>query len=229
MSHEQSIEDSYSSTKTRFDSESAAATYSRKHDNARDRREQRCIASAMAACELARDSLVLDLPCGAGRLSRMVVDAGHRLVGADSSPHMVGQAVDAWLRQNDQSSQRFDRASFEVRDVMNTGYEDAKFDLIICNRLFHHFTESTTRVQALTELRRVTRRWLIVSFFNANTIDAKWKRFRNFVRIKRPIGRIPIPYGQFEAEAHAAGLKIIRSFPTRGVISPQWYVLLERA
>ena len=47
------VADSYESTKAKFDTEDAAEKYSRKHDNARDRREQRCIADAMAACGLA--------------------------------------------------------------------------------------------------------------------------------------------------------------------------------
>lgn len=220
--------DSYTSTRARFDSQSAAHKYAHRHDNARDRREQRCIAQAMSACGLANNSLVLDLPCGAGRLTPLIVDAGHRLVAADSSPHMVAQAVEVWNRQAGVGEERRNRASFRVDDVMNTGYEVAKFDLVICNRLLHHFTDSSTRVRALAELSRVSRRWVIVSFFNSGTVEAKWKRIFKGMTGQRQTTRLPISLEQFKRDSASAGLRITKCFPTQGIISPQWYMLLER-
>jgi len=141
---------------------------------------------------------------------------------------MVGQARDAWNRLTEGSETRRKKVSFEVGDVMNIAHEKSSFDLIICNRLFHHFSESSTRVRALTELGRVTKRWVIVSFFNADTLDAKRKRLGQMLTGRRPTTRRPIPFDQFTTDAAAAGLRVVRSFPTRGRISPQWYVLLER-
>jgi hypothetical protein len=109
---------------------------------------------------------------------------------------------------------------------MKTTYADKYFDATICNRLFHHFTESATRVSALRELRRITRGPIVVSFFNADTIDARFKRLINAIRGKTLKGRIPIPMSTFVADVTAAGLRLDATFPTRGPVSPQTYVRL---
>ena len=222
-------ETSYEQTKARFYSADDAAIYSRKHGgNARDLREQRCIAAAMTACALTPDSHVLDLPCGAGRLSPMIVDAGHRLVAADSSPNMVSEAEKAWQEWSANDAARRARVTFEVRDVMATGYADDTFDLIICNRLLHHFTEPATRTRALAELRRISKRYIIASFFNAGALDARRKKLGQMITGRVQTKRVPIKVAQFTVDAAAAGLRIAHEYRTRGVISPQMYVLLER-
>jgi 2-polyprenyl-3-methyl-5-hydroxy-6-metoxy-1,4-benzoquinol methylase len=221
---------SYEQTKTRFDSANDAAIYSRKHGgHARDRREQHCIAAAMQACNLAPDSYVLDLPCGAGRLSPMIIDAGHRLVAADSSPHMVSEAEKAWRQLNGNDAVRRAKVTFEVRDVMATGYASDTFEVVICNRLLHHFTEPATRSRALAELARISKRYVIASFFNAGALDARRKKLGQIITGKVATKRVPIKVTEFAVDAAIAGLRIVGEFPTFGMISPQHYVLLERA
>lgn len=39
-----------------------------------------------------RDGLVVELGCGSGRLTRHLVDAGHRVVATDASPAMLDLA-----------------------------------------------------------------------------------------------------------------------------------------
>ena len=183
---------------------------------------------ALNECNLQPGAKVLDFPCGTGRLSPMIVDRGFLLTAADSSPHMVDQATQAWARQVSEKPAREGKGVFEVRDIMASGYADGEFDAVICNRLLHHFTESATRVKALTELRRISKRWVIASFFNAGALDALRSRVTLFLTGKKKEHRVPIPMGQFLSDARASGLRLVRSLPTRGRISPQWYVLLER-
>lgn len=223
------VQDSYILTKSRFDTAMEASVYASKHGgHARDKREQACIAAALAASNLLPDSLVLDLPCGTGRLSPMIVNAGHRLVAADSSPHMVSEAANAWSQVTAGDPGRRARVEFEVRDVMASGYGDAAFDAVICNRLLHHFTEPATRTRALTELARVSARWVIISFFNAGAFEALRKRLGFFLIGRTQQRRVPISLEQFKADAAAAGLRVVDSYPTLGRISPQWYLLLEK-
>ncbi|MGH7177301.1 MAG: class I SAM-dependent methyltransferase [Tepidisphaeraceae bacterium] len=218
---------SYQLTRERFDQPSAAALYATRHGgHARDRREQACIERALES--VPRGARVLDLPCGAGRLAPMLVRMGFDLTEADNSPHMVEQAQSAWRQTCADEAQDESGVKFEVRDVMRTGYPDGAFDAVICNRLLHHFVESSTRVAALRELARITRGALIVSFFNSFAYDAMTFRLKNWLRGRVPHDRIPIAMSEFLVDAAAAGLTLERAFPTRWGISPQWYVRLRR-
>lgn len=217
---------SYSATANRFDQASAAALYATRHGgHPRDRREQGCIERALA--NVPPGSKVLDLPCGAGRLLPLLHRLGYHITEADYSPHMVDHARQLW-QQYVTSTPAASAVSvtFETQDVMKTTYPDKHFDATVCNRLFHHFTESATRVSALRELARITKGPVIVSYFDSGTLDAQFKKIVNLLRGKKLKGRIPIPMSTFLADATAAGLRFDQNFPTRPMISPQTYVRL---
>jgi SAM-dependent methyltransferase len=220
--------DSHESTRMRFGTAPAADRYpSRFRPTAKDRRESRALLAAMAG--IPSGATVLDLPCGCGRLTPLLVGQGFRVTGADSSPHMVARAQEAWQEWRDEHAETAAEASFEVRDVMQTGYADGTFDAIVCHRLFHHFREPAIRQQALRELGRITRGSLVVSFFNSFALDALRFRLRHAVRRTQPTDRIPIPIKRFAAEALGAGLVVERTVPVWFGISPLWCVVFRRA
>lgn len=219
---------SYSGTVSRFDQAAAAARYATRHGgHPRDRREQSAIRRALAGTPAG--SKVLDLPCGTGRLLPLLHRLGYDITEADYSAHMVEQARRLWqdfLTATPDASGT--AVAFETQDVMKTAYTDGIFDAVICNRLFHHFTESSTRICALAELRRISRGPVIVSFFDSATLGAKAKNLMNLLRGRAPNGRLPIPMAALLADARAAGLALDGVFRTRGRISPQTYIRLRR-
>jgi SAM-dependent methyltransferase len=220
--------DSHQSTRLRFGSAPAADRYpSRFRPTAKDRRESRAILAAMAG--IPRGAKVLDLPCGSGRLTPLLVSRGFWVTGADSSPHMVARAQEAWRNWRAEHAETADEVSFEVRDVMDTRYADGAFDAVVCHRLFHHFREPGIREQALRELRRISRGPLVVSFFNSFALDALRFQLKHSLRRTEPTDRIPIPFKRFTAEARGAGLLIERTVPVWFGISPLWCVVFRRA
>lgn len=215
-SHERTID--------RFDSPVVAAKYPTAYGNSfRDRREKACLEKALQG--IPKGSRILDLPCGAGRLTRLLVEAGMQVTGADSSPHMVEHAQQNW-RNLCAKSPSYDHAvRFEVRDVMDTGYGDGEFDAVFCNRLFHHFNDAATRVEALKELRRISKTAVVVSFFNSFALDAVRFRLKYWLRRTKPLDRIPIPLDDFATDVHAAGMEIDSTIPVLWGVSPMWYVV----
>jgi SAM-dependent methyltransferase len=218
---------SYAMTAERFATPKAADVYSTRHGgHARDQREQGCIARALEG--VPAGAKVLDLPCGAGRLARMLAGKGFALTEADYSPHMVERARAAWEATKAEGVPEGNPpVRFEQRDVMATGYADGEFDVVICNRLLHHFIEGPTRVAALKELRRISKERVVASFFNAFALDAVKFFTLNALKRKKPVDRIPIPMKEFEANVREAGLRVERSIPTRWGVSPHWYVVLR--
>jgi 2-polyprenyl-3-methyl-5-hydroxy-6-metoxy-1,4-benzoquinol methylase len=189
----------------------------------RDRREKKCIMKALR--NITPGSRLLDLPCGTGRLTRLLMDQGFRVTAADVSEAMVNNARTNIAASQSPTEGHLPHVDFEVRDVMQTGYADDQFDAIVCNRLFHHFTESSTRLRALKELRRISRGPVIISFFNSFALDATYRRIVKMLRRRTPKDRIPIPYTVFHGELQASGFRVQQRIAVRWGISPQWYVV----
>jgi SAM-dependent methyltransferase len=212
-------QDSHAAAQAKFDSAEMAATYRRKFVGSRkDRREKQCIRGALAG--VPKGSRILDLPCGTGRITTFLLDEGFRVHASDFSPHMLEQARDACAGRELETSQQ---------DVMKTTFADGEFDAVVCNRLFHHFTEAETRRRALRELRRISRGPIVLSFFSAFALSAVKFRVVNALRGVTPTDRVPIRLRELEADVAASGLAVDRVLAVRWGVSPQTYVRLRRA
>jgi 2-polyprenyl-3-methyl-5-hydroxy-6-metoxy-1,4-benzoquinol methylase len=208
----------------RFDQAEVAAKYpARFGDGWRDRREVRSIDRALAS--VPRGSHVLDLPCGAGRLLEILASRGYRVTCVDSSDHMIRMARRQWEAIRSKLELTVQQPDFAVRDVMHTGYPDGHFDAVVCNRLFHHFRESEIRIRALTELRRVSRGPVIVSFFNAFALGAVRFQLKRALRRTTPYDRVPVPAWSFLNDVRRAGLKPVSLHAVTWGISPLWHVV----
>jgi ubiquinone/menaquinone biosynthesis C-methylase UbiE len=112
---------------------------------------------------------VLDVPCGGGRVAMQLADLGFQATAADLSPGMrdIAQAA-------------FDERSLAIKahleDVGKMSFPDRSFDAVISFRLFHHFSDVTTRRRAVAELCRVARTHVALSYFSPWSVTAV-KRF----------------------------------------------------
>ena len=190
----------------------------------KDRREKQCIARALA--QTAPGGLVLDLPCGAGRMYPLLKDLGLNVVSADSSEYMVNHARQAVEELRPSQNQPQDR--FLVADIFQTGFADNQFDAVVCNRLFHHFPEPQIRQKALRELARICSGPIVVSFFSNLATDALKFYFKKYIKCKPVRDRIPIFPTSFVKDIHQSGLKIEKWLFTRPLFSMQWYVVLRQ-
>jgi 2-polyprenyl-3-methyl-5-hydroxy-6-metoxy-1,4-benzoquinol methylase len=208
----------------RFDQEEVAERYPAEFgDGWRDRREARSIRRALA--RVPRGSHVLDLPCGAGRLLDILASCGYRVTCADCSEHMTRLALRQWAAIRSKGKHDAPDPDFAVRDVMQTGYPDGHFDAVVCNRLFHHFRESEIRIRALTELRRISRGPVIVSFFNAFALGAVRFHLKHALRRTVPLDRVPIAAWSFLNDVRRAGLRPVSLHAVTWGISPLWHVV----
>ena len=216
---------SYQQAVVRFSAPQVASQYPSRFrsDHWRERREKHCITKALRS--IPPGSHVLDLPCGTGRLTWLLMDRGFHVTAADVSEAMLATARTNIAARRPPMEENLPVAVFELQDIMQTGYADGQFDAIVCNRLFHHFTESDTRLRALRELRRICRGPVIISFFNSFALDAVYRKLRDKVRGRTRQDRIPIPYKIFHAELLAAGFRIHKKIAVRWGVSPHWYVM----
>jgi SAM-dependent methyltransferase len=210
--------DSAARAKERFDVENVAAKYPSAYgEGHRDRCERRALERALDA--IPRGASVLDIPCGTGRLTGILLARGYRVTGADTSPAMVSRAA---------ALHAGEPVAFEVRDALKTGYEDGRFDAVVCNRLFHHFLEEATRRAALAELRRISKGALVVSFFNLVSLGAWSRRIRYAVRGRTITDRVAILPSTLARDCDATGLRLERVFVARPLLSQNTYAVIVR-
>ena len=94
-----------------------------------DKAEKAAIRSILKA--LPANSLILDVPSGTGRLAETILELGHRVVGVDISPAMLGVAS--------RKLHRFgDKFTPIAGDAHKLEFEDNYFDAVICARVLMH-------------------------------------------------------------------------------------------
>ena len=120
-----------------------------------DRKERRAFSSALARIEGARTAL--DVPCGTGRMTAVLLEAGLEVVGADVSVPMMDQA-------RRKLAAFADRLRFTEANLLQLPFPSDAFDVVTCVRLFGHYP-SEDRVPMLRELLRVAKRAVIVQYF----------------------------------------------------------------
>src|SRR6185503_18722722 len=113
-------------------------------------------------------------------------------------------------------------------DASRLPLRDDSVDCVFCNRLLHHILSAQERAAFLKQFHRVTRRYVVVSFFDYHAFGTVRKLLKALKGRKPSYDRQPT-FEQFTAEVLSAGFKV------RGVqrTGPAWvaqkYFVLEKA
>lgn len=153
--------------------EEVSQAYQQRHP-ARHHKEIRLIDMAMGM--VPKSHTILDLPCGGGRVFTHLAQLGYKVAAADYSDSMLEIA-----REN--AKKAHVECVVEKQDIENLTYPDKVFDSIICFRLFHHFPSARIRQKAASELCRVSREYVLVSYFSKYS----WTHLR--LKINHWLGR----------------------------------------
>ena len=154
-------------------------------------------------------SLILDVPCGAGRFHEMLRSDGYRVRAADISREMLEVARASGLAED-----------YLLADAEKLGLPDKSVDCVFCIRLFHHIGTAETRRKLFKEFARVSRGWVLMSFYHSNCL----KRFKKMVRSKPSSGE-HVSYSALCADAASAGLRPVKTAAVARYLLPQWFVL----
>lgn len=157
--------------------------------------------------------LILDAPCGTGRLAPTISERG-RFVGLDASGSMLAAARDKQAG-----------ALFQG-DLLRLPFQAASFDTVLCCRLLHHLKTQAELESTLGELMRVTRGTLAASFWDSLSLAAL-RRKLPFVR--QPAHRAPFPKRWIEAAVQSAGGEVLAWKHSARYFSQQtWFVARKR-
>ena len=120
---------------------------------------------------------LLDLPCGGGRLSPQIGRFTNLLVESD-----IGLGQVRYAREHN---------TLEIPRVYITStafklpLKDNSVDAVVCIRLNHHMPTRQEREQLMNEILRVSRRFVIMTYFDYHSLKNTLRR------IRRPFNRKP--------------------------------------
>jgi SAM-dependent methyltransferase len=177
-------------------------------------REQRLLAQLLTQCQLANGT-VLDVPCGYSRFAPMYARLGLTATGADVSYDMVHLAATNYAR--------YGRERWLCADVLALPFADSVFDSVLCIRLLHHRYSDAERQRILGELARVSRRFVIISFYRStllHTVARHWRGSRG------RLAMMTIPH--LRELARASGLQIQRVRSLLRYCHAQTFVVLTK-
>ncbi len=163
---------------------------------------------------------ILDVPCGYGRFSELLLKKSLNLTSADVSFPMV-------LTTRKYSSPTNSLHHFLVGDIKHLPLKDNSFDCIVTIRLFQHILHSSARFQILKELHRVAKKIVILSFYRYNLLHSveRWMRCR-IKNVNKKISMLPL--GAFEKELSSIGFKGLKLFPVMRYFHAHNIVLLQK-
>lgn len=211
-------------TKQHYQNDAVAAAYDRERFTSLagrtfDRIEKRAIRRVLRPLLAELDHRpVLDIPCGTGRITELLLEQGLTVTGGDISESMIDRAR--------VKCERFDdRATFRRLDLDGLDLPESAFDLVSCIRLFHHLG-TADRARILAEIARVSRRYVLI---NVSFLSPYYQLRR---RLKRALGqgvsRAGSTWAEIRSEAAAAGLAVRETRFVCRYLSEDLIVLLEK-
>lgn len=195
-----------------------AASYSTKYDRELHKRisswfERRAIRRALAVTGV-RDGRVLDVPCGAGRLTPLLRPVASELLSCDYSPAMLE------FFRSAHPEPCFVASAFELP------FPDRSFDLVFSARLAHHIAADARRADYLRSVLRISRRWAIVTVFDRDSLKNRLRERRRRRTGKR--GKYTFSAAEVAAIARSAGFEVAASIPLSRLGSGHVFHVLER-
>lgn len=189
--------------------------------SSRHRAEWRAIERALARAGSVKE--LLDVPTGTGRFTELLLRAGVKVMGADISREMMGQARARLGNPPPPGVQGFVQCEAE-----SMPFKDGAFDCVASIRFFMHLTPQV-RIAVLKEAARISRRWVLVDYRHRHAPRNVLKRWAHALGLRRTPAPPRVSRDEMLGELKAAGLREVETFVVTPVLSDKWFVLAERA
>lgn len=169
--------------------------------------------------DLPRDTAVLDIPCGTGRLAEALLESELKVHGADISAEMLDVA-------NERLSSYGNRFTTEVMDAFKLTGGERQFEAALCARVLMHFPLET-QIKFLHGVASITRKKIVIN----HSLSSPYQRFRRWV--KKLLGHqasagYPITNSEIKRLLAEAGLTEVKRRRINSLISEAIYIVAEK-
>jgi 2-polyprenyl-3-methyl-5-hydroxy-6-metoxy-1,4-benzoquinol methylase len=182
-----------------------------------DALEKRALRKAFR--ETPAGGVVLDLPCGTGRLAETLLELGHQVIGVDISPAMLEVA----RRKLQRFGTRFKTSAGDVHELAGAGI--AIGDVALCARVLMHFPLSQ-QVDFLRDVAILAKGTVVFS----QSLSTSYQRARRQVKRllqNQPPAMFPLTEAELATLLKGAGLREVRRFRVSRLLSEGMLVVAE--
>ena len=141
---------------------------------------------------------ILDLPCGGGRLSPQIAPYTKLLIEADIAEGQVMYGRDSMRLPTQQV--------WMTASAFHIPFKNESIDGIVCCRLNHHLPTAAERERLIQELLRVSRRFVVMTFFDYYSPKNRLRQLRRPFNRKPPKMTMTIKQVKELAEKYGARL-----------------------
>jgi ubiquinone/menaquinone biosynthesis C-methylase UbiE len=165
-----------------------------------------------------RTDILLNLPAGGGRLSAPLAETTAFLVEADIA---LGQLV-----YSQQNSHIPVPHAYMTASGFHIPFKDRSVDGVVCIRLCHHLPTEEERERLITELLRVARRFVIMTFFDFHSVKNLLRRMTRPLNHKPP--KMTMTVRQVSQVAARCGARLM-AYPRLSIVgSGHRYALMVK-
>lgn len=143
---------------------------------------------------------LLNIPAGGGRLSEKIAGAADVLVEADAA---FGQLLYGREHCADPS-----RRFWMTASAFHIPFKDASVDAVVSIRLCHHLPTAAERERLVSELLRVARRYVIMTYFDHHSVKNYLRRARAPFNKKPP--KMTMTRARVAELAEQHGARVVR-------------------
>lgn len=169
--------------------------------------------------DLPLDTVVLDMPCGTGRLAEVILESGLKVHGADISAEMLNVAKERLAEYGD-------RFTSEVIDAFKLTGGEHQFEATLCARVLMHFPLET-QMKFLKGVASITRKKIVIN----HSLSSPYQRFRRWVKKllghQTPAG-YPITDSEIVRLLAEAGFVEVKRRRINSLISEAIYIVAEK-
>jgi ubiquinone/menaquinone biosynthesis C-methylase UbiE len=211
----------------RYNSLEGAESYSGKFkrhwtERINDRNERNLVSALLRKALKGKSiQLALDLPCGYGRLYPVIKKCANRVVEADWSFHLLKLGRE--MRDNPPAEPP---SPYVRATALSLPFRNNTFDLVLSVRLSHHIRERAERHQYVREISRVSKGWVIFTYFDQDSIKNRLREWRRRFRNKR--SKWTLSRSEIQTIAEEAGFDLFYSTPLSRFFSGHRYVVLRK-
>jgi len=126
-----------------------------------------------------KNSKVLDIGCGNGRIIKIIAPMTNNIVGIDNERKAVNDSKN--------NLKNYPQIRILLSDSKKLPFEDDSFDFVVCMATLVNFGKY--KIEALNEMRRVIKKegYIIIDVFSDDAFDERIKIYKKF---KAPIKQI---------------------------------------
>ena len=207
--------------KDRFLERSQAERYRDRYKSRRVKTHEREITALTQLLQsIGKIDEIMDVASGPGRFAPLLSAHSTRLIQTDTSRHMLDLSREDYPLDPQ-------RGYYIQSDAAHMPLKDGCVDVLFCHRFLNHVVDPAVRVQIFSELRRVAKRYVIVSCLGLPRL-IQMVRY-TFARIRfAPISGERVEVPELIHDAEQAGLILTKRTPIRSFPSSAIYLTFSR-